>query len=210
MYTDQSPILAPATAAQAQCVRYLLSQPHGEYSEHDISEMIVPGYFATCADAGVDPILAISQMILETANLSSFWSQRGTPGANLQRNPAGIGVTGAYSTTRPANTIDWAYNTQRQRWECGCGFGSWSDAAIPAHVGRLLCWALGANQGTAKQRLLITYTGLYRSFPDNLRGTAPILRYLGAAYNSTGQGWAVPGTDYGANIAAVANRIIGA
>lgn len=44
--------------------------------------------------------------------------------------------------------------------------------------------------------------------PDALRGSAPTLRQLGRAHNPTGQGWASPGTDYGAKIAAIARRIV--
>src|SRR5689334_8677307 len=168
MYTDRSHIIAISTGTQAQCVHYLLGQPHGEYSARDIGDVIVPGYFAICANVGVNPILAISQMIIETANLTSFWSQRGQQGTNAQRNPAGIGVTGEYSATRPADMINWAYNTHRQCWERGCGFASWGDDAIPAHVGRLLCWALKPYQGTAQQRALIAQAVRYRPFPDNL------------------------------------------
>jgi hypothetical protein len=48
----------------------------------------------------------------------------------------------------------------------------------------------------------------FRPLPDNLRGSAPVLKRLGAKHNPTGQGWASPGDDYGAKIAAVAQRIV--
>ena len=48
-----------------------------------------PGTTSTSAPTPkLDPLVAVAQMVLETGNLTSFWSQ--TP----RRNPAGIGVTG--------------------------------------------------------------------------------------------------------------------
>ena len=64
-------------------------------------------------------------------NLTSWWAQRPL------RNPAGIGVTGVTSATRPimARAQDGAV------WREGCLFADWANAAILAHVGRLLAYA---------------------------------------------------------------------
>jgi hypothetical protein len=164
-----------------EVMNLILDQPHGEYTDEDIAIGIIPAYFTICQDVGVDPVLAIAQMILETGNLTSFWSAR------PRRNPAGIGVTGEPGA--------------------GVSFPSWANDAIPAHVGRLLAYALPVEQGTPTQQALIAKAVLYRPFPRELRGTASMLRQLGAAHNPTGRGWATPGTDYGARIAEIANRI---
>src|SRR2546430_1484908 len=118
--TADSPILNSPQATPQQCSHYILSRPHGEYTETDIAGVIVPAYFAVCARAGVDPLLVIAQMIHETGNLCSAWSAR------PHRNPAGLGVTG-----EPGK---------------GLSFPTWKDDAIPAHVGRLLAYALTDQQ----------------------------------------------------------------
>jgi hypothetical protein len=201
MYTEDSPLLAPPSANLEPAVAYILSRPHDNYSD-DIRTRIVPSYFALCSGVGIDPVLAVAQMIHETGNLTSFWSAR------PQRNPAGIGVNSRKQVERPADTTTWAFNTQRQIWEMGLSFPSWKDDAIPAHVGRLLAYALPKGAEDAAQRELIERAMTYRSLPDKLRGTTPTLKPLGKAHNPVGDGWASPGADYGAKIAAVARKII--
>jgi hypothetical protein len=156
-----------------QCTHYLLSRPHGEYTAGDIERVIVPAYFWVCASAGVDPLLAIAQMIHETGNLTSYWSQR------PRRNPAGIGVTG-----EPGK---------------GLSFASWDKDAIPAHVGRLLAYALEPRAANAAQAALIARALGYRPLPAAYRGVAPTLRGLNGR-------WAV-GARYADAIARVANAI---
>jgi len=185
-----------------QAVAYILSRPHDNYSDDDVRTTIAPAYFALCVDVGIDPILAVAQMIHETGNLTSFWSAR------PQRNPAGIGVNSRKQVEQPADTTDWAFNTQRQMWEMGLSFKTWKDDAIPAHIGRLLAYALPRGAESAAQRELIERAMAYRTLPDKLRGTAPTLKPLGKAHNPAGDGWASPGADYGARIAEVARQII--
>lgn len=201
MYTENSFLLGPPSASPEQALAYILSRPHDNYSDEDIRTTIVPTYFALCTSVDIDPVLAIAQMIHETGNLTSFWSAR------PQRNPAGIGVNGRRRTERPANATGWAFNTQRNVWEQGLSFASWKDDAIPAHIGRLLAYALGEGEGTDNQRILIVRSLAYRPLPNRLRGTAKILKPLGKAHNPGGDGWASPGIEYGARIAAVARKI---
>jgi hypothetical protein len=125
--------------------------------------------------------LVIAQMIHETGNLTSPWSQR------PNRNPAGIGVTGVPGA--------------------GVKFASWTNDAIPAHVGRVLAYALPEGRGTADQLTLIAKALSYRALPTRMRGSAPTLKQLGAAHNPHKEGWAYPGTEYGERIAAIAERI---
>lgn len=175
--TEDSMILAPPRCTQQQALNYMLARTHANYTSADISLVILPAYFAVCTSVGVDPCAAIAQMIHETGNLSSDWDAR------PHRNPAGIGVTG-----EPGK---------------GLSFANWSNESIPAHVGRLLAYALPKGSGTPAQQALIGTALAFRSLPDSLRGSAPTLAPLGAKRNPTGQGWANPGDQYGAALARI-------
>jgi hypothetical protein len=200
-FTENSSIFGPPSASPERVLAYMMSRPHGEYTEADIRDSIIPAYFAVCTSVGVDPVIAIAQMIHETDNLSSFWAAR------PQRNPAGIGVNGRFQADRPADANGWALNTQRQRWEMGLSFASWKDQSVIAHVGRLLAYALPAGGGDPQQQALIARALGFRPLPDKLRGSAPTLKPLGKAHNPAGDGWASPGDRYGVSIADLAQRI---
>lgn len=202
MFSENTPILGRPTASVAQIAAFILARPHGEYTTHDIEAVIVPVYWQLCTEVGIDPTVAVAQMIHETGNLTSFWAAR------PQRNPAGIGVTGQKQTTPPSDTNVWAFNPQRQQWEAGVSFATWEHDAIPAHVGRLLAYALPIGAENPVQRAAIERALRYRALPARMRGSAPILKQLGRVHNPTGQGWASPGIDYGAKIAAIATRIV--
>jgi hypothetical protein len=181
MFTENSEIVAPALGTREQATAFILAQPHGEYTVQDIRDTIVPAYFEVCLANGILP---------------------------PQRNPAGIGVDGRKLAQPPRDRTNWAFNTQRQMWEFGRSFDTWVDDAIPAHVGRLLAYALAKDAGTPTQRALVAKALTYRALPDKMRGSAPILKQLGKAHNPAGQGWASPGVTYGARIAAIAQRIV--
>lgn len=205
MYTEDSGILGPQRGSIEQAVAFILARPHGEYGEKDIRETIVPQYFLQAIQVGIDPIIAVAQMIHETGNLTSFWSQR------PQRNPAGIGVTGQKQATPPADRKNWAFNSQRQMWEAGLSFASWKDDAIPGHLGRLLAYALRVDEGSELQRALLAKAMSYRSFPQAFRGSAVTIKQLGKAHNlagAKGGGWASPGDKYGVALAKMANGIL--
>ncbi len=202
MFSELSPILGRPTTSVIQIAAVILARPHGEYTAHDIEAVIVPVYWRLCAEVGINPMLAVAQMIHETGNLTSFWAAR------PQRNPAGIGVTGQKQTSLSSNTNGWAFNPQRQQWEAGVSFATWVHDAIPAHVGWLLAYALPVGAENPVQRAAIERALRYRALPARMRGSAPILRQLGRVHNPTGQGWASPGVDYGAKIAAIANCIV--
>lgn len=179
IYTPDSPWLGttPPNAA-ARCAMYLLSRPHGEYSAHDIGNVIVPAYAQLCARTDLNLVLVIAQLIHETGNLTSWWAAR------PRRNPAGIGVTGRTSASKPAMG-SWALHDGV--WKEGVSFASWKDSA-GAHVGRLLAYALHDDHATPAQRALIGGALAIRPLPAAFRGVAPTIEGL--------QGrWAVPGTD---------------
>lgn len=202
MFSENSSFFGPVSGSPVQAIAFILSRPHGEYTDKDIIETIVPAYFEICGPVGIDPILAIAQMVHETGNLTSFWSSR------PRRNPSGIGVNGKKQPDQPADTTNWVFNPQRGMWEFGLSFKSWKDDAVPAHVGRLAAYGLSHDRCDEAQQSLIVRAMSYRPLPDTLRGTAPTLKPLGKAHNPAGQGWASPGTDYGQRIAEIANKIL--
>jgi len=196
--TPDSPILnVTPQATPEQCSRYLSARPHGAYTESDIAGVIVPAYFAVCATAGVDPLLIIAQMVHETGGLTSALSQRQDPDGNPLRNPAGIGVTGERSTTPQSGFV---FDADHECYRRACGFTSWRDDAIPAHVGRLLAYALTDQAANDTQRALVARALGYRPLPTSYRGAAPTLRGLAGR-------WAVPGTTYPDKLAQIANAI---
>ena len=152
--TPDTTLMSAPRATLAQLVSALLLQDHGGYSEDDI-RFIARLYYGTCVPVGIDPLLVISQMRLETANLSSSWSQP------PHYNPAGIGVTG-----QPG---------------AGVNFPNWPYAAR-AHVGRLLAYAIKAGKENDLQKLVVTEALHWRPLPPNKRGTAPNLKGLAAAW----------------------------
>lgn len=169
--TPDSPLLAPASAPSARAEHYLLARPHGGYSGDDVTK-IVGLYYTTATAVGLDPLLVVAQMAEETGHLTSFWSQR------PRRNFAGIGVTG----------------------EPGVGL-SFPDlkAAVHAHTGRLLAYALPSSTGSPAQNQLIHEALAARPLPPHLRGAAPRLRGLAGTWAQDPQ--------YAVKLAAVANDI---
>jgi N-acetylmuramoyl-L-alanine amidase len=143
-------LLAHPRVSLARARRFCLARPHEKYSEEDVAR-ILRLYFETARPVGLDPLLVISQMVLETANLTSFWSQR------PRRNPAGIGVTG-----EPGE---------------GVSFASWPKA-VRAHTGRLLAYVLPKGRENSVQRALVEEALTVRPLPPDLRGVAPTLQGL--------------------------------
>lgn len=207
-YTEQSAILGLPQASMAQAITAILSRPivstyaSQPYEEKDVRNVIVPAYWQQALAVGIDPVLAIAQMIHETDNLTSFWAQR------PRRNPAGIGVNGKKQVQPPHPRDGWAFNLIDSRWELGLSFDTWADHAIPAQLGRLLAYALPIGQGTPAQQALIDKALFVRGLPRPTRGSAPVLKLLGQVHNPSKEGWAKPGDFYGQKIAAVANRIV--
>jgi len=164
-------LIAPARVAEHKLAAYLLSRPHGVYSDRQI-RTISRRYDRIARSVGLDPLLVVAQMVLETGNLTSFWSQP------PQRNPAGIGVTGAPGV--------------------GISFPNWT-VAVQAHVGRLLAYALKAGTENAAQAELVRFALDVRPLPPSRRGVAPTLAGLAGT-------WATD-TNYAKKIARIANEI---
>lgn len=193
---DDMPILGPASGSFDEAHAWLSTHTNA-YSPYDIG-IIIDAYRSVGQRVGMDWFMAIAQMAHETGSLTSFWSQR------PQRNPAGIGVDGTavdgLPTDPPPAPSGWAYNTQRNRWEKGISFPSWAADSVPAHMGRLLAYALRDEWANTEQRQLIAQALAWRPLPADRRGVA--LTYVGL----NGK-WAVPGTSYGQTIIALARKI---
>jgi len=202
-YTEHSPILdaPPAGVTASQIAERIV--PRADMRAYTIADIrvIVDTYWQRATSVGIDPLIPLAQMCHETGWLTSFWSQR------PQRNPAGIGVTGEHS---PHAQDGYAYNPQRQRYERGLSFPTWVEHAIPAHLGRLLAYAIHDAHATPSQRALIAEALRVRPLPDACRGSASTLRALGRAHNpERGCGWAVPGIEYGVALAQMAMTLQG-
>jgi hypothetical protein len=152
--TPRSRLHAEPRARAERAQRYLLGRPHGEYDDDDI-RVIVGFYYDTAQSVGLDPLLVVAQMTLETGGLTSFWSQR------PRRNPAGIGVTGAPGA--------------------GVSFPSWK-IAVRAHTGRLLAYSLPSGDESRLQRRLIDEALAHRPLPQRFRGVAPRLEGLAGTW----------------------------
>ncbi len=199
-YSADSPMLAPHTAGTAmQCSQFILARPHGAYTVRDITNTIIPAYFSVCVAVGVEPVMVIAQMIHETGCLTSALSQRSDKDRRPLRNPAGIGVDGRSSST-PLPGYVW--DADRKCYRACCGFTSWTDGSIPAHVGRVLRYALKPGQGNLVQQNLMNQALAVRALPKRYWGCAPTL----AGFDGT---WATPGRGYGRKLANVANSILG-
>jgi hypothetical protein len=154
MVTKKAKLLTGPRANQQAFARYMLAREHGSYTSDDV-QAILRRYVNTSKLVGLDPLLIVSQMVLETGNLTSHWSQR------PRRNPAGIGVTGEPGV--------------------GISFPTW-DKAVHAHVGRLLAYAIPKGGGNPPQRELIKEALAVRPLPDNRRGCAPTLEGLAGTW----------------------------
>ena len=126
--TVSSPLMARPRARQRQAATFLTLRPeHGAYSPSAVRN-IAALYFDEASAVGMDPLLVVAQMVLETGGLTSHWSQA------PRRNPAGIGVTGEPNK--------------------GVSFPNWRSA-VRAHVGRLAAYAVPEANETPAQEALI-------------------------------------------------------
>jgi hypothetical protein len=189
------PLLGAASGAAPQAVSWLLARCAGEYTPYDVTS-IVDAYRRLGEWAGLDWFLAIAQMAHETGSMTSWWSGR------PRRNPAGIGVTGETRLGSPEAPPGpgWTWDDQGLLWRAGWSFPTWADHAIPAHLGRLLAYALTDAQANPAQRSMIDYALSFRPLPASYRGAAPTIVGLNGK-------WAVPGTTYGQRIIDLAWRM---
>jgi hypothetical protein len=145
--TTRSLFLAPPRATKARVARYVVGRPHFPRTDEE-ARLIAELYHEIASSGGLDPVLVTAQMVLETGNLRSRWSQP------PHRNMAGIGVTS--SEMDPDDVPK---------------FRSWK-AAVTGHVGRLLAYAIPLGEENATQRKLIGKALEARLLDDSKRGIA--------------------------------------
>lgn len=183
-------IVTKPSASAKQCTEYILAHSHDpQYTMFDIQWKIVWPYFNY--SPGIDPVMLVAQMIHETGNLNSWWSGR------PRRNPAGIGVTGRQSNTKPL-TGKWALKDGI--WHEGNSYNDWTEAT-QAHIGRVLCYKFTTVSGNIYQRKLMDYAVADRTFPPKHRGKYNYWEDLNGI-------WAVPGLTYAQQILKIRSAII--
>lgn len=210
-YTEHSPILGAPRANQTSVIaaiqlahaerRKQRQRPQPKYPDVTSLMLIIGGYFDVCQPVGINTDLAIAQMLHETDWLCSDWCDR------PRRNPAGIGVNGNKQRQAPDDPTGWALLPDGL-WHEGLSFPNWY-ASVPAHVGRLVAYALAPEARSEAQAVLAAHALAYRPLPLDTQGSAPTLRPLGKVHNPSGRGWAQPGAVYGAKIATIANTLGG-
>jgi len=192
-----APILGPASGTIEQAIDWIAARSAAEYPRSDVAT-IVDAYQQIGESVGMDWFLALAQMAHETGSLTSWWSGR------PRRNPAGIGVTGRTQAGTPdaPPAGAWAWDDAMQLWREGVSFPTWANHGVPAHLGRLLAYALRDDEANQSQFELIATALSYRPLPDSYRGVARVITDLNGR-------WAVPGTDYGQRIMDLARRMRG-
>jgi hypothetical protein len=195
MINRDSPIMSAPRCTEKQASDYL-ANGKGWYTKEEIAEIIVPSYFTYGTIFGVDPCVAIAQLIHETGFLTSWWSNR------PRRNPAGIGVTGQTSNKRPnpSDLVNWAYDDGSGIWRKGLSFSEWKSVAIPAHVARLLDYAVPRSEMRLTQLTFVEENTRTRPVPPSVRGKSPTLAGLEGT-------WAFPGKGYADRLAHHMNRM---
>jgi hypothetical protein len=153
--SPSSTILAKPRATAAQLRRHLIARHDAHPGQSHLKDStladIVQLYMRTCKSIGLDPLVAVSQMELETGHLTSKASQP------PRRNPAGIGITGPGVN--------------------GVSFPNWNKA-VRGHVGRLAAYAIPSGKGTPAQKALIEEALAVRPLDPDVRGSAVRVRGL--------------------------------
>lgn len=206
-YTPASPLILPSSTpavsgarVKAAMERSFVPGPDGvgrmgDYTRSDVYIDMLGTYWILCDRVGLDPLILWAQLLHETGYLKSFWASR------PQRNPAGIGVDGHTQNTKPADLKGWAYDSKLGLWRRGVSFLNWREHAVPAHVGRMLRYALPPETGTLTQRALMTKALSYRALPTEYWGCAPTMQGLERT-------WAAD-PNYADAIARIANSLLG-
>lgn len=155
-------LLTPPVDFPVATKRYIMGRATPTlYSSADVDYIILL-YRDACTTGNVDPELALTQMVHETAALTSDWSQP------PKRNPAGIGVTGAVDA---------------QGVPVGQSFATWLDA-VQCHVGLLLCYRFAVGGGNAAQQRLVNLCLSYR--PSAPRGVGTTITDMATKWAADG------------------------
>lgn len=224
-FTADSAIIGPRSLPDADviaafariCRRH--GSPYAFEPAQPITGAIGPAYARVCNLVGVRLILALAQCAHETGWLTAALAQRRDKDGRHLRNPAGIGISEnkdrATKHERPGSVYDDDVRGYRLVALTGgrSGFPTWEDDAIPAHIGRLVAYAVRPAERTPTQQTLVDQALGWRELPPRCHGSAPRLLDLGSGPNPVPTcGWAGAGEqgglDYGLKVAAKANTIL--
>ena len=168
---ESTPLLSTGSGPRERVVAYVQARLNpGSEYTNDVGTIF--GYYWTYAPGvGVDPFIAAAQCVFETDSLNSAWAAR------PRRNPAGLGV----------------------RQEGGLSFESW-DAAVQAHIGQLLAFALRDDQASEAQQRMIQANPRHGQIDPALRGSVKTLADLNSRWTNN--------PSYASGLAARANAIL--
>lgn len=175
-----TPIIGAAVASLGQAREWLRKRAPDWIHVADLYWQIAPRY-------GVRPDVALCQAVKETG----AFKFGGLVDAD-QNNFCGLGATGTPNTAdTPLRGADPTV-VKMEPGRHGATFAT-AEVGVEAHVQHLYAYATTDP--------LPPWATLYSPrFSLVNRGIATVVEHLGAAENPTGQGWAYPGTDYGASI----------
>lgn len=175
-----TPIIGAAVASLGQAQEWLRKRAPDWTHLADLYWQIAPRY-------GVRPDVALCQAVKETGAFKF-----GGLVAADQNNFCGLGATGTPNTAdTPLRGAD-PKAVKMEPGRHGATFAT-PEVGVEAHVQHLYAYATTDP--------LPPWATLYSPrFALVSRGIAPVVEYLGAAENPAGQGWAYPGTGYGASI----------
>lgn len=195
-----SPRMAPAPAGPEMDPEklYLLGEPYVSLAHMQAwFDMCLPDhsdlpglYYEIAALYGVRPDLAIAQALWETGFMGFGGLVRPE-----QNNLCGLYATGTVLTGQESV---YGADPERVFLEPGLHGASFVDRAtgVEAHIQHLYGYATKADLPPGVPLL----SPRFNLLSPALRGSAPVIAYLGAADNPTGIGWAYPGDGYGAKI----------
>lgn len=152
IHASSTLLVTPPVDFLSAARRYIKPRAAKQYAAQEV-DYIVSLYADVCRAGEVDVEFAITQMVHETAALSSDWA------SPSKRNPAGLDVTG-----EPGR---------------GLIFDTWSDA-VEAHIGLILCYRFPAGQGSPAQQRLINEFLVHKPSPP--RGFAKTVADLAAKW----------------------------
>lgn len=174
-------LIAPPRVSAKRLVMYIACHTHDGYDEDDVREIIAT-YVATCTESGLDPLLVVSQLLLECDHLNSASAKP------TRLNPIGVGIGSSESGSRASKDQDLLPL-----------FPSWTEVAR-VHAGILLAYALPKGAENPRQRGLIEQAAKWRPVPAALRGSAPTVDRLAAAWGAE--------SDYARKIRDIADTIM--
>ena len=188
-YTTASPIVGAPLGTFDAALRYLRARASRNAVE------IVELYQAVGHVVEVDWFLALAQACHETGNWTSALSRPFNRDGVALNNPAGIGVTGAWSSK---TTDGYVWDADRSQYRACVTF--WTlEIAVRAHIGRMLLYAVPDSARTPDQQIMADEADRWRPVPPGIVGTAPTIGDFGGR-------WA-PSPTYGQRVADMAERI---